>query len=147
MATDFWSVSFGAILGFLASLGTWKLQHRDMVRDSREAETHREKVRTVEDVRDRGGRLVEMLDIGLNGPHIDRAQLTTLTYMEIQRLKRDFETLLPLVSELFPNERERLTDFNKKVSEVLFRNPTPDRIASLRREFDSLYRDLRNRLA
>lgn len=150
MAADLFDVlsgvGVGAVLGFTGNFIMWKIQHRDAHRDYLEQEQRRARSSAAEKFLDSAGRLVELVDQQIVGAHLDQPQLTTLTYLEMQRLRREFQSILPVAREAFPGEGERLRELETQLSQMIFRNPSPDAVQALRKRFQELCSEIRKKV-
>ena len=79
----------------------------------------------------------------LRGPNIDQTHLTTVTYIELLRLKREFLNAVASARDAFPLQQERLKVFQRQMDAAVL-NQSKDRLDFLRAELDILLGELMN---
>ncbi|HXZ82405.1 MAG TPA: hypothetical protein VED84_01485 [Acidimicrobiales bacterium] len=150
------SVAFGAVLAAALNYFFWKRQHREEVKSSEERdarrerlleerELRRERARAVERLREVGGLLIEINRAALSGPNINQTEVTTTTYIEIHRLRREVISAVAAVRDVFPADRGdtalRLNLFEGAITEKV--PLAPDSLGNLRSQLDLILDKLR----
>ena len=143
-------VLVGAIASGTVNYGFWKLQHKETLRTSEERERHKQQVQMTDRLQEVADQLIELGGASLSGPHIDQTQLSTATYMELVRLRREFLVVSNLARNAFENEdlTERLRVFQEMVSEAILpgRGQTEAEKKNLRSYLDDLCTRLRRKM-
>jgi hypothetical protein len=130
------SVGFGAVLS--AALQYTKRQHRQELQSLEEREMRRERRRAVERFREVGVLLIEINRGLVSGPNVNQTEVTTMTLIEIHRLRRELLNATAAVRDAFPDQDKRLTPFLRMTEKI-----SPESANRLRDELDAIVAALR----
>jgi hypothetical protein len=135
-------VAFGAILSTVLQQFVWNRQQKTL----EEREMRKEQARTAERFRDVGTLLIEINRGTVSGSHLDETKITTTKLLENHRLRRELLATVAAVRAAFhlePVQDERLTLFQRKVTEKSPLDLTEESARGLHSELDALVTDLR----
>jgi len=132
----------GVLVGAFATGGVqhyfWRLEERQ--REDRARREQKEKI--AERLSRTAGELIELARSPIQGPHIDQTYLTTVSYIELHRLKRELANAVASASGAFPQQQERLRIFQRQTDASVLLNPPKERMDQLRSELDALLKNL-----
>jgi len=116
----------------------WRLEERQ--REDRARREQKEQI--AERLSRTAGELIELARSPIQGPHIDQTCLTTVSYIELHRLKRELANAVASASGAFPQQQERLRIFQRQTDASVLLNPPKERMDQLRSELDALLKNL-----
>jgi hypothetical protein len=141
------SALVGATVGAFATGAVqylfWKRQHSQEVRAVEERETHKERARATERLREIGVLLLELAHTPVDGANIEKTQAATTTYLEVLRLQRELVNAATAAREVFPDLDRDLTVFQRMVTQRILRDPSEETIKMLQAELEALLAKLR----
>ena len=136
-------VAFGAILSTVLQQFVWNRQQRTL----EEREMKKEQARTAERFRDVGTLLIEINRGTVSGSHLDETEIVTAKLLENHQLRRELLATVAAVRAAFPNlepvQDERLTRFQRMVTDKSPLDLTEESAGALRSELDAIITELR----